>query len=61
MLGNGLLPWTLAVLDGITGQPNDYYKLYLTVRTDQRDPGVGRDVAELAGVLFPRIAAWYAG
>jgi hypothetical protein len=60
LLGNGPLPWTLAVVDGILGQPNDYYKLYLAARTDQLDPRQGRAVAELAHTLFPRIAAWYA-
>jgi hypothetical protein len=60
LLGNGPLPWTLAMLDGIAGQPNDYYKLYLAARTDQLDPGALHDVAGLARVLFPRIAAWYA-
>jgi hypothetical protein len=59
LLGNGPLPWTLAVLDGITGQPNDYYKLYLASRLDQLGPSAGHDVAELARVLFPRIASWY--
>jgi hypothetical protein len=60
LLGNGLLPWTFAVMDGITGQPNDYYKLYLTARTDRVGLPAGRAVVQLAGTLFPRIAAWYA-
>jgi hypothetical protein len=60
LLGNGPLPWTLAVFDGILGRPNDYYRLYLAARTDALDPRVGRDVAALAHALFPRIAAWYA-
>jgi hypothetical protein len=60
LLGNGLIPWSLAVFDGVLGRPNDYYKLYLTARTDQIDPRVGHDVAALAHTLFPRIAAWYA-
>jgi hypothetical protein len=59
LLGNGPLPWTLAVLDGIAGQQNDYYKLYLASRIDQLGPSAGHDVAELARVLFPRIASWY--
>jgi len=60
LLGNGPLPWTLAVLDGIAGQPNDYYKLYLAARIDQVGPSAGRDVAALARVLFARISDWYA-
>jgi hypothetical protein len=61
LLGNGLFPWTLAVLDGIAGQPNDYYKLYLVARTDQGGSQSGRDVVMLAQTLFKRIAGWYAG
>src|SRR5262249_39654910 len=34
LLGNGPLAWALALLDGGLGRPNDYYKLYLTARTD---------------------------
>ncbi len=60
LLGNGPLPWTFAVLDGILARPNDYYKLYLATRTDVVDPRAERDVAALAHTLFPRIAAWYA-
>jgi hypothetical protein len=60
LLGNGPLPWTLAVFDGILGRPNDYFKLFLTARADQLDRRITSDVAELAHTLFPRIAAWYA-
>jgi len=60
LLGNGPLPWTLALLDGIGGRQSDYYKLYLTARTDQLDGSAGRNLAELARVLFLRVAAWYA-
>ena len=60
LLGNGPLPWSLAVLDGILGRPNDYYKLYLMARTDQGGRPVSDQVATLAHALFPRIAAWYA-
>jgi hypothetical protein len=59
LTGNGSLGWTLAVIDGLLGRPNDYYKLYLMARVDGLDPGAGRDVAELAGTVFPRVAAWY--
>lgn len=60
LLGNGPLPWTLAVLDGIVGNPTDYYKLYLSARVSPVDPQVSLDVAELAHTLFPRVATWYA-
>jgi hypothetical protein len=60
LLGNGLLPWTLALVDGIAGAPNDYYKLYLMARADRLDANLGREVSALAGTLFPRIHAWYA-
>jgi hypothetical protein len=60
LLGNGPRAWTLAVVDGLLGRPNDYYKLYLMARADQGHGQVARDVAQLAHDLFPRIAAWYA-
>jgi hypothetical protein len=60
LLGNGPLPWTLAVLDGIAGEPNDYYKLYLTARIDDLDATTTGAVVQLARTLFPRIATWYA-
>jgi hypothetical protein len=60
LLGNGPLAWTLAVTDGVLGRPNDYYKLYLSARTDGLGPGVDRQVVELARGLFPHIAGWYA-
>jgi hypothetical protein len=60
LLGNGPTAWTLALLDGIAGRPNDYYKLYLVARADQLDDGFHRQVAELAHTVFPRVAAWYA-
>jgi hypothetical protein len=59
LLGNGPLPWSLAIADGILGRPNDYYKLYLATRIDRADPQLERDVADLAQTLFPRISAWY--
>lgn len=60
LLGNGPTAWALAVLDGLTARPNDYYKLFLIVRADQLDDRSARDVAQLAHTVFPRIAAWYA-
>jgi hypothetical protein len=60
LLGNGAVPWTFALLDGILGQPNDYYKVYLAARVEQLDSPAATEVAQLAQVLFPRIATWYA-
>ena len=60
LLGNGPWPWTLAVFDGLAGHPNDYYKLYLVARADDTDPVFGRQVAQLARTLFPRVAEFYA-
>jgi hypothetical protein len=60
LLGNGPTAWSLAVMDGLTGQSNDYYKLFLIVRADQLDDRLGHDVADLARTVFPRVAAWYA-
>jgi hypothetical protein len=60
LLGNGPLAWALGIWDGLLGQPNDYYKLYLSARTDKLDAALGRSLSGLAGVVFPQIAAWYA-
>ncbi len=60
LLGNGPLAWVLALGDGVLGRPNDYYKLYLAARTDTAPASADQQVADLAHVLFPRIAAWYA-
>jgi hypothetical protein len=60
LLGNGVVPWTLAVADGLLGQSNDYYKMYLAARADRLDDALGRDIAQLAHTVFPRIADWYA-
>lgn len=59
LLGNGARAWSLAILDGLLGRPNDYYKMYLITRVDQ-DPRTGPAVAELAHTVFPHIAEWYA-
>jgi hypothetical protein len=58
LLGNGPAAWSLAVFDGIVGNPNDYYKMYLIGRAD--DVRSAREVANLAQALFPRVAEWYA-
>jgi hypothetical protein len=60
LLGNGPLPWALAVTDGILARSNDYYKLYLTASGDDLGEDRGRKVFDLAHTVFPRIAAWYA-
>jgi hypothetical protein len=58
LLGNGPMPWALALSDGILARPNDYYKLYLMASADQVNQH-GSEVVGLASALFPRIAAWY--
>ncbi len=61
LLGNGPSAWAYAVLDGVLGRPNDYYKLYLMRRADSLDLPTAQSMSELAHRLFPRIAIWYAG
>jgi hypothetical protein len=58
LLGNGVRAWTSALLDGIVGRPNDYYKMTLVARAE--DIEAGHELAGLASALFPRIADWYA-
>jgi hypothetical protein len=60
LLGNGVLPWGLALLDQLAGAPNDYYKLYLATRSDGSSPILDRQTGELAQTLFQRISGWYA-
>jgi len=60
LLGNGAMGWTMAIVDGLLGRPNDYYKLYLMTRTLDVDELSARESAKLAETLFPRIADWYA-
>jgi hypothetical protein len=60
LLGNGPIAWALALLDGGLGRPNDYYKLYLTARSDNLSPQAENEVVELARTVFPRVANWYA-
>jgi hypothetical protein len=61
LLGNGPLPWALAVVDGIFNRPNQYYKLYLTARVDDLGEDGDAKFFQLARSVFPRIASWYAG
>ncbi|MBV9172328.1 MAG: hypothetical protein JOZ81_19820 [Chloroflexi bacterium] len=61
LLGNGALAWGFAVLDGLAGRQNDYYKMYLVAGVEELDATAGRDVAKLAGAIFPQVARWYAG
>ena len=60
LLGNGPLAWTFAVTDGLLARPNDYFKLYLSVRADDSDTDLDHAVSQLAHTLFWRIQAWYA-
>jgi hypothetical protein len=60
LLGNGPLGWSMAVLDGVLGRSNDYYKMFLIApMTGTNDPH-SRDSVQLADALFPRIVDWYA-
>jgi hypothetical protein len=60
LLGNGPLAWSLAMLDGVLGRPNDYYKVFLSARAGGLNSGLAGEVSSLAGTLFPRIASFYA-
>jgi hypothetical protein len=59
LLGNGAPAWGLALLDGTLGHPNDYYLLSVMVRLDE-DEAKAAAATDLANVLFPRVAGWYA-
>jgi hypothetical protein len=58
--GNGLLGWGLAVTDTVLGQPNDYYLLRVLAPTSSSAGDEIKGAAEVADVLFPRVADWYA-
>jgi hypothetical protein len=60
LLGNGPLAWSLAMLDGVLGRPNDYYKVFLSAGAGGLNSGLAGEVSSLAGTLFPRIASFYA-
>jgi hypothetical protein len=59
LTGNGIPGWALVTSDGVLGRPNDYYLLRLYTPLTELDASETRPVAELAGELFPQIAAWY--
>jgi hypothetical protein len=61
LLGNGVLGWSLALLDGTLGRPNDYYLVRILAPVEGTNPTAARETAALADTLFPRLAAWYAG
>ncbi|MDQ6671981.1 MAG: exosortase-associated EpsI family protein [Chloroflexota bacterium] len=60
LLGNGLVGWSSAVMDGLLGHGNDYYKLFVMTPLAQQDSSATSSTVALADALFPRIAAWYA-
>jgi hypothetical protein len=60
LLGNGAIGWSLAILDAVLGQANDYYLFRLLVPLDRVDSPVVAEAIGLASTLFPRLAAWYA-
>jgi hypothetical protein len=59
LLGNGPLAWALALMDGVVGKPNDYFKLYLMARANGAGDAADRDVVDLARTVFPRVATWF--
>ena len=60
LLGNGVRGWSMAAIDGLLGQQNDYYKLYLAARWDDQDRNTAVALGEVAQELFTRVADWYA-
>jgi hypothetical protein len=61
-LGNGALGWGVAIFHTVLGQTTDYYLARVLVPSDGTDDvAVARRASQLADVLFPRIATWYAG
>jgi hypothetical protein len=59
LLGSGWLGWGTAVLDGVLGHENDYYRIFLVSPFGSGEAD-GKQIVALAQTLFPRIAAWYA-
>jgi hypothetical protein len=62
LLGNGAMPWTLALADTVLGRSNDYYVLRVLVPLRSSDELSSQDASaasQLADVLFPRVAGWY--
>jgi hypothetical protein len=60
LIGNGATGWAMAVFDTVIGQPRDYYLLRILVPTANNTPEAIRRASEVADVLFPRVADWYA-
>jgi hypothetical protein len=58
--GNGAVGWALAVFDSVLGQPKDYYLLRVLVPTGNNAPDAIKRASDVADVLFPRVADWYA-
>jgi hypothetical protein len=59
LIGNGPLGWGMAVLDGVLGRPNDYYRLFVVGRVAALDAASSGPMLNLASTVLPRIAAWY--
>jgi hypothetical protein len=60
-LGTGVLAWALSVVDNMAAQLNDYYLLRIVVPFNNGDEREAQAAESLAGTLFPRVGAWYAG
>lgn len=60
LLGNGPRAWTMALTDGLLGQTNDYYRLYLITPMITQEMPESNATTVLAETLFQRVASWYA-
>lgn len=58
-LGNGLQAWSLAELDSLLDQPNDYYLARVLVPYNAGDAAAAERVSNLAAAVFDRLARWY--
>jgi hypothetical protein len=57
--GSGAAAWGLTIFDSLLGRPNDYYLARVIVSLDDTNILRTRVVADLADVLFARLAAFY--
>jgi hypothetical protein len=57
--GSGAVAWGLTIFDSLLARPNDYYLARVIVPIDDTNISRTRAAADLANVLFPRLAAFY--
>ncbi len=61
LVGNALQRWALVGFDSLPGRPNDYYLLRLALPVSSANQlAVAQAGTDLADILFPRMADWYA-